>query len=54
MSSRMPLITCYAKLNFYFSDLRSPFSRRDTNNYAGLGSSYVDYKSGTCSTQNVN
>ena len=23
MTSRMPLITCYAKLNFYFSDLRS-------------------------------
>ena len=27
----MPLITCYAKLNFYFSDLRSLLSRRDTD-----------------------
>ena len=26
----MTLITCYAKLNFYFSDLRSLLPRRDT------------------------
>ena len=25
-----PLITCYAKLNFHFSDLRSLLPRRDT------------------------
>ena len=26
----MPLIICYAKLNFHFSDLRSLLPRRDT------------------------
>ena len=26
----MPLITCYAELNFHFFDVRSPFPRRDT------------------------
>ena len=26
----MPLITCYTKLNFHFSDLRSLLPRRDT------------------------
>ena len=32
MTSRMPLITCYAKLNFYFFDLKSLLPRRDTYN----------------------
>ena len=27
----MPLITCYARLSFYFSDLRSLLPRHDTN-----------------------
>ena len=31
MTSRMPLITCYAKLYLYFSDLRSLLPRSDTN-----------------------
>ena len=30
MTNRMPIITCYAKLNFDFSDLRSLLPRRDT------------------------
>ena len=30
MTSRMPLITCYAKLNFHFFDLRSLLPPRDT------------------------
>ena len=30
MTSRMPLITCYAKLNYHFSDIRSLLPRRDT------------------------
>ena len=29
----MPLITCYAELNFHFSDVRSLFPRRDTYMY---------------------
>ena len=29
----MTLITCYAKLNFHFSDLRSLLPHRDTNDY---------------------
>ena len=34
----MPLITCYVKLNFHFSDLRSLLPRRDTyiNSYNNL------------------
>ena len=31
MTSKMPLITCYAKLSFHLSDLRSFLPLRDTN-----------------------
>ena len=38
----MPLLTCCAKLNFHFSDLRSLLPRRDTYIYMRNVISYLE------------